>query len=443
MRFGTDGLRGPANAELTPELALAVGRAAAQVVPATTWYVARDTRRSGPMLSAAVAAGLASEGRDVIQLGVAATPVAASAASGDAAAIVVSASHNPWPDNGLKVFAPGGRKLSDDQQTAIEALLAPGALALSGRSELDVGTITSDTTHLARYVDGVVAAIDGRSLDALRVVVDCGHGAATTTAAMTFERLGADVTLLHDTPDGRNINAGVGSTDTALLSERVRAAGARVGVAFDGDADRVIAVDENGAVVDGDRLLGLFAQDLASRGRLAARTLVVTVMSNLGLHRAMRAADIEVEITPVGDRHVLEAMASGGFSLGGEQSGHLVFADHASTGDGLLAAVLLCDLLVRSDRSLAELAANVMTRVPQLLVNIETAVRPPDPAGDLADLIAEAEAELGDDGRVLVRSSGTEPLVRVMVEATKVETARRIADVIGVAVIDRYGASTD
>ncbi len=440
MRFGTDGLRGPANSELTPELAMALGRAAARTIDASVWYVARDTRRSGPMLAAALAAGLASEGCDVCDLGVAPTPVAADAARAGGASVVVSASHNPWPDNGLKVFAPGGRKLSDAEQASIERLLVPGALDTAERSSLEVGTVDVVAAPIDAYLDRIAAAVDGRRLDGLRVVVDCGHGAAVRTAAPAFNALGADAVLIHDQPDGRNINDGVGSTDTARLAATVREQGARLGVAFDGDADRLIAIDERGDEVDGDRLLAMFAIDLAAQGRLASGTLVVTVMSNLGLHRAMRDAGIDVAVTPVGDRHVLEAMADGSFSLGGEQSGHLVFADHATTGDGLLAALLLCDLVVRDGRPLSVMASSVLERVPQLLVNVRTAVRPDDPAGDLAELIAGAETELGDEGRVLVRASGTEPLVRVMVEAADVQQAQRLADEISAAVLVRYGA---
>lgn len=443
MRFGTDGLRGPANSELTPELATALGRAAARTIDATTWFVARDTRRSGPMLAAAVAAGIASEGHDVRDLGVAPTPVAADAARAGGASIVVSASHNPWPDNGLKVFAPGGRKLTDAEQSSIEALLAPGALDEVSRSSLQVGEVGVADAPIDAYVDRVVAAVDGRRLDGLRVVVDCGHGAAVRTAARAFTALGADAELIHVAPDGTNINDGVGSTDTGRLADAVRSSGAHLGVAFDGDADRLIAIDEHGSEVDGDRLLAMFALDLAAHGRLSGDTLVVTVMSNLGLHRAMRDAGVRVEVTPVGDRHVLEAMAAGSFSLGGEQSGHLVFADHATTGDGLLAAVLLCDLVRRDGRPLSEMASSVLERVPQLLVNVRTAVRPDDPAGDLADVIERATSELGDEGRVLVRSSGTEPLVRVMVEAPDVQQAERLADEISAAVLDRYGTPSD
>ncbi len=445
MRFGTDGLRGRANADLTPELALRFGRAAARSIGASRWYIARDTRQSGPMLAAAVAAGLAAEGVDVVDLGVAATPVAAFLArEPGSAAVVVSASHNPWPDNGLKLFAPGGHKLSDAVQNDIEQLLDEFAATAPSGEATAVGWIVAPTTGLLdRYIDDVVAATAGRSLTGLKVVLDCGHGAAVCTAPAIFERLGADVTVLHAAPDGRNINDAVGSTDPTVLAAEVVRLGADIGLAFDGDADRVIAVDELGAVVDGDRLLGLFAVDLAERDLLSDNTLVVTVMSNLGLHRAMAARGIEVLVTPVGDRHVLEAMANGGLALGGEQSGHLVFGDFATTGDGVLAGVLLCDLVHRARTSFGSLASAVMEHVPQLLVNVPTAVRPDDPAADLATELRQAADRLRGNGRVLVRSSGTEPLVRVMVEATELELAHSVTDGLVTAVIERYGSALD
>ncbi|MCB0989354.1 MAG: phosphoglucosamine mutase [Acidimicrobiales bacterium] len=442
MRFGTDGLRGPANSELTPELALRLGRAAARVIDAPRWFVARDPRRSGPMLDGAVASGLAAEGVDVFDVGVMPTPgVAYLAAAHDAAAVMVSASHNPWYDNGLKIFGRGGLKLDDQTQSTIERVLAGLAGAEVAGDPKAVGWIHRDHDSLGQYRQMLLGALESRSLAGLDIVIDCGHGAASPLAGELFRAAGADVEVLHDHPDGRNINDGVGSTNPSPLAARVVASGADLGLALDGDADRLIAVDARGNIVDGDRLLCMFALDLAERGMLAENTLVVTVMSNLGLHRSMARHGIDVAVTPVGDRHVLEALATGGWSLGGEQSGHIVFADLATTGDGLLAGLLLSDLIVRSGRPLGEMATEVMTTVPQLLVNIETAVRPDDPAGDLASEIATAEQLLGSDGRVLVRSSGTEPLVRIMVESTTAEIAQRAADGLSEAVRERYGVA--
>ena len=431
VRFGTDGVRGLANRAITAELALAVGRATARVFPGGSVVLGRDTRRSGSMLESAVAAGVCAEGADAVLLGVAPTPaVAAHGARHGVAGVVVSASHNPFEDNGLKVFAPGGRKLDDEQQERIEVLVAE---LLAGAEASDrpppvgaeVGIVRHDPDGVSAYLDGIVAAVGDVSLAGLHVVVDAANGANSHAAPELLERLGARVEVIGNRPDGTNINDGCGSTDTGPLAERVLGTGADVGIAFDGDADRVLAVDGTGALVDGDRIIALCATDLRDRGRLAADTVVVTVMSNLGFRRAMASAGIAVVETPVGDRHVLEALRAGGFSLGGEQSGHLVFAELATTGDGLLAAVVLLDLVRRAERPLAELATEVMSSVPQRLVNVAT----PRPAPDIVERIrAELDAaseRLGGDGRVLVRPSGTEAVVRVMVEAVDAGARRR------------------
>ncbi|MCP3935247.1 MAG: phosphoglucosamine mutase [Actinomycetia bacterium] len=440
MRFGTDGLRGPANAELTPELALRLGRAAARVMGLPKWYIGRDPRRSGPMLDGAVAAGLAAEGADVFDVGVMPTPgVAYLASIHDAGAVIVSASHNPWHDNGLKIFGRGGHKLDDATQAAIEATLDGLASVDPSGDPHNVGWVHRDLDARVEYVTMLVDTLDGRTLDGLRIVLDCGHGAASPVAGDAFRLAGASVEVMHAEPDGQNINDGVGSTDPRALARRVVESGASLGLAFDGDADRLIAVDASGNTVDGDRLLCLFAIDLDRRQQLCDRTLVVTVMSNLGLHRAMQERGINVEVTPVGDRYVLEALAAGNWSLGGEQSGHLVFTSHATTGDGILAGLLLSDLVARSNGDLGRMASEVMETVPQLLVNVATRVRPEDPAADLEGEIEAASRELGSGGRVLVRSSGTEPLVRVMVESTSAELARAIADRLEEAVCARYG----
>ncbi len=437
VRFGTDGVRGLANDTLTPEVALAVGRAAVTLSGGRPVLIGRDTRRSGTMLEAAVAAGVCAAGADAVLLGVVPTPaVAVASAAEDTVGVVISASHNPYGDNGLKLFAPGGRKLTDDEQSGVETViteaLVPGGSP--GPTGAGVGVVRHDDTALERYATAVEAALEGRRLDGLRVVVDCAHGADSVVAPQVLTRLGAQVEVLADAPDGTNINDGVGSTHPESLQAAVTASGADLGVAFDGDADRVLAVDERGRLVDGDQIMAMCAVDLHARGRLAGDTLVVTVMSNLGLHHAMRAAGIRVVATSVGDRYVLEAMAAGGHSLGGEQSGHLVFADHATTGDGLLSAVVLCDLVRRSGRGLADLADSSMVRLPQVLRNVRVDRPLPDVAELLAGPVGEANARLGDSGRVLLRPSGTEPVVRVMVEAPTVEEADEVAAALVAAV---------
>jgi phosphoglucosamine mutase len=435
LTFGTDGVRGVANEQLTPELVLALGRAAARVLGRGPWLVGRDTRVSGPMLTAALAAGLAAEGADVVDLGVLPTPgVAAACAEAGLPGAVVSASHNPYADNGVKLFAPGGRKLADDLEERIEAEWhRPGG---TGR---DVGTIGSDGgAAAAAYVERVVAALDGRTLAGMRVVLDCANGAASAVAGDVFRRAGADVTVLHDQPDGRNINDGCGSTHPQSLQADVR--DGAIGLAFDGDADRVLAVDEDGALVDGDQILALTALDLRARGRLHHDAVVVTVMSNLGFRLAMEAAGIRVVETKVGDRYVLEALAEGGYALGGEQSGHVIHADLATTGDGVLTGLLLADLVHRSGRPLRDLAGEVMRRLPQVLVNVRVA-DPGSVAGDedVAAAVRRVEASLDGEGRVLLRPSGTEPLVRVMVEAPTPDQAQAAADELAAVVASALG----
>ncbi|MGB3410324.1 MAG: phosphoglucosamine mutase [Microthrixaceae bacterium] len=429
--FGTDGVRGVANTALTVELAVAIGRAAVRVFPTSSVVIGRDTRRSGSMLELAVAAGVCAEGADAILMGVTPTPaVAAASAREQITGIMISASHNPFADNGIKLFAPGGLKLSDAEQDAVETqiteLLREGVHA--GPSGADIGVVQIDEDRSSLYLDEVAAALDGRSLAGLHMVVDCANGSNVELAPGFLRRLGAQVEVIGDDPDGVNINAGCGSTDVGPLAERVLATGADVGIAFDGDADRLIAVDHTGAVVDGDHIIALCALDLAERSKLAGNTVVVTVMSNLGFFRAMDEAGIKVVATPVGDRHVLQAMAEGGYSLGGEQSGHIIYSDVSTTGDGLLAAVMLLDLLKRSGRTLAECSAAAMTRLPQVLLNVPVDGDAATAVAGLVDHVAEAEAELGADGRVLVRASGTEPLVRVMVEAVDATVAQNVAD---------------
>jgi phosphoglucosamine mutase len=435
LKFGTDGLRGVANAELTPELVLALGRAAARVVPAPEFIVGRDTRLSGPLLQAALAAGLASEGVRVADVGVIPTPgLAWLSATRQVPAAMISASHNPFPDNGVKLFGSGGTKLSDPVERALETELgrlvaeptAPVTRAVVGGS---VGRIDADPAAVDQYSDHLVASLDGRRLDGLRCVLDCASGAASRVAPSVLARLGADVSVIADAPDGTNINDGCGSTHPEGLQRAVVAAGADVGLAFDGDADRVLAVDHAGTLVDGDHLMALFAVDLLERGLLASDTVVVTVMTNLGMLLALEARGIRVCQTQVGDRHVLVAIEEGGYTLGGEQSGHIIFRQLATTGDGILTGLQLLDLLRRRGRPLAELAGEAMTRLPQELVSV--AVPRPDQlasAEAVWEEVAAVEAELGRAGRVLLRASGTEPVVRVMVEAQSAEQARAAVD---------------
>jgi phosphoglucosamine mutase len=448
LRFGTDGVRGVAGAELTPELTTALGRAAARALAGGgraggggVFVVGRDTRWSGPMLQAAFSAGLAAEGVDVVDVGILPTPgVAAVAADRGTAAAVVSASHNPFWDNGVKLFARGGRKLTDGEESAVEVHLAALAEAPVGtpseRSGADLGLLRADSRARDWYLSKLGEALEGRSLRGVRLVIDCANGAAAVTAKDAFAAAGADVVaVIGDDPDGTNINDGCGSTDPAALRDAVVALGADAGLAFDGDADRVIAVDGAGEVVDGDRLLALFAADLHRRGRLAGGTVVVTIMTNLGFHRAMADAGIATHETPVGDRHVLRALDTNGWSLGGEQSGHLIFRDLATTGDGVLSGLLLLDLLVRTRRPLRELAAGAMVAMPQVLRNVAVAGgRSLDSAGGVWDEVRAVEKDLGGSGRVVLRTSGTERLVRVMVEASTEEEAVSAADRLSSAV---------
>ncbi len=433
-RFGTDGIRGVANAELSPEVVLALGRAAARVLPAESFLIGRDTRRSGPMLQAALASGMASEGADVIDLGVLPTPgVAWLSDRRSLPAAVVSASHNPFSDNGVKLLAAGGLKLPDSVEAEVEDELlrilddhGHGPRAPVGHA---VGRLTSDPNAAEQYADHLVDIVDPGALDGLKIVIDCANGAGCEVAPGILERLGATVSVIAGEPDGSNINDACGSTHPEALAQAVVKDGADLGLALDGDADRLVAVDHEGRVRTGDELLVIFAADLADRGQLAGNTVAVTVMSNLGLHRAMAQRGILVRETPVGDRYILEALDSAGLSLGGEQSGHLVFRRIATTGDGILTGILLADLVNRSGRKLAELAAESMVHVPQLLVSV-TAADPPGTVDHqiVRDELAAVVVDLGEEGRVLVRASGTEPVVRVMVEATDAEAARSALD---------------
>lgn len=440
-RFGTDGIRGDAATVLTPQLVRAVGAAAVDALgPERLFLVARDTRASGPALEVAFAAGVRAAGGSVRSLGVLPTPgLAGACAAAGLPGAMISASHNPWSDNGIKLFESGGRKLRDDTQTAVETALAR-RLEAFGDAPVDPVAVPSDADPVGAYVDRLVAAVGGgRPFAALHVVLDCAHGAASEAAPRALVALGARVDVLHAAPDGRNINAGCGSTHPEALQRAVVELGADAGLAFDGDADRVLAVDADGALVDGDHLLAILALDLDARGRLRHRAIATTVMANLGLTRALAAHGIDVIVTPVGDRHVLAAMEEHDLALGGEQSGHVIAADHAVTGDGPLTGILLLDALVRSGRSLAELAA-VVAKYPQVLRSVRVADRAGlDDAPAFWDAVRDAEAELGDGGRVIVRPSGTEPVVRVMVEAADAGTAERVTDRLAEALRSALG----
>ncbi|MEX2294436.1 MAG: phosphoglucosamine mutase [Acidimicrobiales bacterium] len=438
LKFGTDGVRGVANQDLTPELVVAFGRAAATVLPAERFVVGRDTRRSGPLLEAALVAGLAAEGVDVVLLGVAPTPAVAWVAAADSiAGAVISASHNPFEDNGVKLFGPGGKKLDDATEAALETELHR-LLRHEARHEprigADVGLVADGTDRVDEWLASVAGSIDGRDLNGLRVVLDCANGAASTIAPVALRQLGADVIVLHHEPDGTNINAACGSTHPADLQRAVVEHGAAVGIALDGDADRALGVDGNGRLIDGDQIIAISAIDRHRAGTLANDSVVVTVMTNLGFRFGMAEHGIAVVEVPVGDRYVIEALDAGGFSLGGEQSGHVIFADRATTGDGVLTMVQLLDVMARTGQPLAELADAAMTRLPQVLRNVTVTRRGGNATEALADMIAQVEADLGDHGRVLIRASGTEPLVRVMVEAPSLDQATAAADRLAEAV---------
>ncbi len=433
LRFGTDGVRGVANRDLTPELVLALGRAIVRAFgPDQPLLIGRDTRRSGPMLEAALAAGICSEGARVESCGVLPTPgVAHLSRALDVPAAMISASHNPFPDNGIKLFAAGGRKLGPELEARIETELVTvlgRAVPADEPMGASVGAVTPVPDAVDRYVEHLVAAIDGRSFNGRRVVLDCANGAAAESAPRAFERLGADVAAVGVQPDGTNINEGCGSTHPEALREAVAEHGAELGFAFDGDADRCLAIDEAGALVDGDHVLAIMALDLQRAGRLPGDAVATTVMANLGLRQLLAEYAITAIETPIGDRHVLEAMEERGLALGGEQSGHVIFADHATTGDGTLTAILLLDAACRAGTRLHDLAS-VLGKLPQVLRNVP--MESPDALEGQAefwDAVRDAEAELGADGRILVRPSGTEPVVRIMVEAATEAQAAALAE---------------
>lgn len=443
--FGTDGVRGLANDELTPELALRLASAAAVVFEAGSAseasgrpraVVGRDPRASGEMLEAAVCAGLAATGVDAIRVGVVPTPAVAFLTADYRAdfGVMISASHNPMPDNGIKFFSAGGHKLDDAVEDRIEAAMADDDFARPIGAA--VGRVVDASDAGDRYRAHLAAAI-GHRLDGLTVVVDCAHGAAFELAPQAYADAGADVIAIHAEPDGLNINEDCGSTHMDKLRAAVLEHGADLGLAHDGDADRCLAVDSTGQVVDGDAIMAILATALRSRDRLRDNVLVATVMSNLGLHIAMREAGITLRTTAVGDRYVLEELRRGNYSLGGEQSGHIVVPGSGTTGDGILTGLLLMEQMAATGDRIADLAG-IMTVLPQELINVRVADKHAVARSQtVKQAVTDAEAELGDHGRVLLRPSGTEQLVRVMVEAGSADTARvvarRIVDVVEAA----------
>ncbi len=441
--FGTDGVRGCANVELTADLALDLSVAAAHVLaeadPGTRLraVVGRDPRASGEFLEAAVVAGLASAGVDVTRVGIIPTPGLAFLVPelGMDFGVMLSASHNPMPDNGIKFFSHGGVKLPDEVEDLIEEELGRPWTRPTGA---DVGRVSDNPELVDRYVNHLVASLKAdRPLAGLKIVLDPANGAASRTAVKAFMTAGASVTAIHNKPDGLNINANCGSTHIESLQLEVISAGADFGIGLDGDADSCIAVDANGRVVDGDQILTILALAMKEGGRLHQDTVVATVMSNLGFFRALKANGIAVDTTKVGDRYVVESMNANGFTLGGEQSGHVVMSEFATTGDGTLTGLHLALRVATTGRPLSELAS-VMKRLPQVMVNVANVDRGRTNLDhEVVRAVAEAEADLGETGRVVLRPSGTEPVVRVMVEADTEDRAREVAEQLAGVVRDR------
>jgi len=443
--FGTDGIRGLANRELTAELALDVAVAAAHILVESssnrdhrpTAIVGQDSRASGEFLEAAVVAGLTSAGINVYRVGILPTPAIAHLVAESKAdlGVMISASHNPMPDNGIKLFSRGGGKLADSIEAAIEARIGEPWERPTG---LNVGRAINDQSAIERYLTHLLASVTTK-LDGLVVVVDCANGASSLVAPEALRRAGATVIPLSDQPDGWNINDNCGSTHLENLRKKVIELGADLGIAHDGDADRCLAIDSTGADIDGDQILAILAIALKSRGELTGNTVVGTVMSNLGFMKAMQSADIEVVSTSVGDRYVLEKMIESDFALGGEQSGHIIMRSLANTGDGILTALALLQEIKRSGKSAHQLA-KVMNRFPQVLINVPNVAK--EKLSDstvISAAVSAAESELGDSGRVLLRASGTEPLIRVMVEASSDSVASEIADRLAEVVAQELG----
>ena len=444
--FGTDGVRGEANVELTPELAFKLGRFGGYVLSqheeeTPLVFVGRDTRISGEMLEHALIAGLLSVGIRVYKLGVIATPGVAYLVRTEkaSAGVMISASHNPALDNGIKFFGGDGFKLDDDRELEIEALLDAAEDTLPRPSAQGLGTVMEYPEGLRKYQEFLVST--GVQLEGMHVVLDTANGAASTSARQIFADLGAQLTVIGENPDGLNINDGVGSTHPEHLQEKVKEVGAAIGLAFDGDSDRLIAVDENGEIVDGDKIMYIIGSYLSSKGLLEKNTIVTTVMSNLGFHKALDAKGIQKEITAVGDRYVVEEMRKSGYNLGGEQSGHVVIMDYNTTGDGQLTGVQLTKIMQETGKKLSELAAEV-TIYPQKLVNLRVENSMKDKAMEvpaIREIIEKMEAEMAGNGRILVRPSGTEPLLRVMAEAPTHEEVDYYVDTIAAVVQAEIG----
>jgi len=442
LTFGTDGVRGKFGTELTESYAADLAVVAAQVLQCKTVVIGRDTRESGVLLETAIANALVKEGIETQLMGVAPTPaIAFSAMRRNVVAIAITASHNLYQDNGIKIFGAGGRKLSDSEQEEIEKQLlertrksASGAIGAS--SDL---AKTAKPELVKEYCDWLSQIVDTTDFSKLHVVLDCANGAYSNVAPEVFTKLGATVTTINATPDGRNINEQCGATHPAMLCSVVKSVGAHFGIAFDGDGDRLIAVDETGEIVDGDHLIAISATEMKRRGTLRNNKVAVTVMTNIGFHQAMKKAEIEVVTTPVGDRSVLAALEENSLVLGGEQSGHIIYRDLATTGDGLLAALMLSAIVAGAKKTLGEIASAAMTSFPQVLINLRVSKRVENIEKLFESEIAVAEKSLQANGRVLVRASGTEPMVRVMVEASQQATAESVAATLAQAITTRLG----
>lgn len=449
--FGTDGIRGKANAHpVTPEIALRLGRAAGFLLRETAatkgavrprFVIGRDTRRSSPMLEAALVAGLNSAGADALLAGVIPTPAVACLVRelGAEGGMVISASHNPAEDNGLKLFGHDGYKLDDALEERLEQLILTEEIDALRPVGADVGTVAEIPDATNRYATAAKASVPGMSLHGLNIALDCANGASFQTTPGVLRDLGATLVLSHTAPDGMNINDGCGSTHPESISRLVRKTGAQIGISHDGDADRLVLCDELGEVVDGDEILAMTALDALSRGTLAGRTLVATVMSNFGLDECLAAAGGKVLRTAVGDRYVVEAMREGNFSIGGEQSGHLIFRDHGTTGDGLLAALQVLRIMTESGKPLSELR-RCLKKYPQAQRNLRVREKPPlDSLPEVAHLVAATESALEGKGRVLLRYSGTEPKVRLLIEGPEEAVINAAADAIASALIVAIG----
>lgn len=444
--FGTDGVRGVANSELTPELAFKIGRAGAYVLTSDAHkpkiLVGRDTRISGEMLESALIAGICSVGAQAVCVGVIPTPAIAYLVrtQGFDAGVMISASHNPFEHNGIKYFNSEGYKLSDEIEERIEAIILDNAEEISRPTHENVGRISHDSTLCEKYIKFAASTTEVR-LDGMKIAIDCANGASSVTAQKALEILGAEVSVINNSPDGININADCGSTHIEGLMRYVTEVGADMGLAFDGDADRVLAVSENGEYVDGDKIMAICALDLKARGKLKKNTIVATVMSNLGLFVMGREKGLNIEKTKVGDRYVLEEMLKSDYSIGGEQSGHVILLEHNTTGDGLVTGIQLASAVKKSGKTLSELAG-VMDVYPQVLINAKVKTENKERYTEDAEIMAaieKIEAEFANNGRVLIRPSGTEPLVRVMIEGKDESVIRARAEALADLIVKKLG----